>query len=185
VPPNSGLLGQRLGPLLPSRTGGSVGRPADRGPVCIGCPWTRAIHDGRIVHGCANAGSPTRRSDRAARSTSATAARALPRGRNVVERRFNKLKQWRGIAMRVDTDKTPAPTTPASSWPPRSTGSLAVYQHALTHHISRLLGLVYTAAYRNPVMAQTASTCVRRTPSNSEASSRTHLMHVGRTPGSA
>jgi transposase len=58
------------------------------------------------VHGCANAGSPTRRSDRAARSTSATAARALPRGRNVVERRFNKLKQWRGIAMRVHTDKT-------------------------------------------------------------------------------
>ncbi len=38
------------------------------------------------------------------------------RGRNVVERCFNKLKAWRGIAMR--TDKTAPTTGPPSASPP-------------------------------------------------------------------
>lgn len=43
------------------------------------------------------------------------------RGRNVVERCFNKLEQWRGLAMRSDTP--PAITTVVSASPPPSTGS--------------------------------------------------------------
>lgn len=46
------------------------------------------------------------------------------RGRNVVDRCFNKLKQWRGIAMRSDKN-SPATTTPDSASPPPSTGSPA------------------------------------------------------------
>jgi transposase len=37
------------------------------------------------------------------------------RGRNVVERCFNRLKQWRGIAMRTDK----LATAPRSASPPR------------------------------------------------------------------
>ena len=45
--------------------------------------------------------SPTDASDAGDQSTS-DQQRSRYRGRNVVERCFNKLKQWRGIAMRSD-----------------------------------------------------------------------------------
>jgi transposase len=40
------------------------------------------------------------------------------RDRNVVERAFNRLKSWRGIA--TATTNTPATTAPDSSWPASS-----------------------------------------------------------------
>ena len=46
--------------------------------------------------------SPTAASDLAARSTSVTSSGSGTGGRNVVERCFNKLKPWRGLAMRSD-----------------------------------------------------------------------------------
>jgi transposase len=55
------------------------------------------------------------------------------RGRNVVERCFNKLKQWRGIAMR--SDKTARNYHAGSASPRHSTGSPA----AFTEHRRRRL----------------------------------------------
>jgi transposase len=57
--------------------------------------------------------------------------------RNVVERCFNKLKQWRGIATRYD--KTHAPTWPVSPWPQHSSGpDDDNYQHGLADHLETL-----------------------------------------------
>ena len=52
------------------------------------------------------------------------------KGRNVVERCFNRLKQWRGIAIR--SEKPPAPTSPASHLPQHCFGhNDGLYQHGL------------------------------------------------------
>ncbi len=52
--------------------------------------------------------------------------------RNTVERGFNRLKQWRGVATRYDC--APRPTSAASPWPrSSSTTASAISRHALVN----------------------------------------------------
>ena len=89
------------------------GAAGGRAPGRTGCSPTRATRRGRTGRGCASAASLRRSRNATTRSPTAASKPGRPidfgdeqreryRGRNVVERCFNKLKQWRGIAMRSD-----------------------------------------------------------------------------------
>ena len=76
----------------------------------IGCSRTRDTRRRRIGRGCGIAATLPERDDQIAHRRKRPGRpidfgeqqRERYRGRNVVERCFNKLKQWRGLAMRSD-----------------------------------------------------------------------------------
>lgn len=84
------------------------------GPECVSieCWPRRGTRRKRTARGCGPVASPRRSSNATTRSLTEGRRPGRPidfclqqeryKGRNVVERCFNRLKQWRGIAMRSD-----------------------------------------------------------------------------------